>query len=360
MNKLYICFVAVIFVVIACNKLPLGDDEFDLRGNFDAQEVMLTCENTLTEFNKYAAQGNSPTLIVGKNNEYEARVLLRFSFPDSQYQGLDGIKLVLRRNTTFDQDTIRFTVHLVSEEFYESDANWYKRTDIEYWDSAGGDYELDSLVSVVASGDSMVISFNYIQLEDIRVADGLILVPQEDGFIYYHAQESGYPPQFLLEKNEETVTIPIDADLYIITGPEPFFTENWIGAGLPYRNYARFVFDTVLVDKKALYADLTFKINDYFSMRDSVEIGVRELLEPLDDFNTATGPLIALKRVAVADSMVSLDLVQHIERIIEYPDSNFGFFIVASPDYYEISRFRLEDGSHQLHVGYIEPPEGRF
>ena len=42
-----------VFLFICCNELPIGEEEFDIRGNFDAQELELTLNNALTEFDKF-------------------------------------------------------------------------------------------------------------------------------------------------------------------------------------------------------------------------------------------------------------------------------------------------------------------
>ena len=243
--------------------------------------------------------------------------------------------------------------------FDEGDANWYQRTSSEWWDSAGGDYDTVALREVMVTGDSVVVNFNYSDFEKIRDADGIILIPRDTGFVYFNANESGDAPVFVIIKNEDQTTFSLVNDCYIVTGPEPFYIENWIGSGLPYRNYAKFIFDSLLLEKKAIFAELSFRIEDRFVYRDTVEIGVRELLEPIDDFDTPVGSYIALDQYAGVDSVIKIDVVKHIQHMIEHPDSNFGFFIILTPENYDIAHFRIVDGSHMLVVGYIDPPEER-
>jgi hypothetical protein len=351
-------FILLFLFLICCNELPIGEEELNSRGDFDALELELKRYNTLTEFNKYATLGKSDNLVVGKGEGYESRILLIFDFPDSSYHGLDEIKLILKRNDIFHKDTIKFSIHLLKGDFDETEANWYKRKSDSWWEVEGGDYEEDSIRLVEVKGDSIIAKFNYIELEKIQNAAGMIIIPQDNsGFVYFSARESGTAPEFILVKNDVVTSIPIQADCHILTGPEPFYIESWIGSGLPYRNYAKFIFDSLLIDKKAIYGELTFKIEKYFVMRDSIEIAVRELLEPIDDFNTPTGPMIALKKFAASDTLMNIDIVRHIQRIIEYPDSNFGFFLILSPDDYDIANLKFITGSHKLKVGYI-PPSG--
>ncbi len=357
--KKHLLLLLFLFLSIWCNKLPIGEDELGARGIFDAEEIELIRYITLTEYDIFAQLGSSQNLIVGKNGDYESRILLRFSFPDTSFQGLDEIKLVLKRNTEFHRDTLNYSIHLLQAEFEEGKANWYQRTEEQGWENGGGDFEKDSLRSGQVVEESLVVKFNYVELEQIQASEGMIIIAQESGFVYFSSREGSDPPQFLLKKNDVVTSIPIEADCHIVTGPEPLYIESWLGSGIPYRNYAKFLFDSLLLNEKPIYAELTFEVEDYFVMRDSIQIGVKELIEPLEDFDTSTGPFIALKKFAADDTLFSLDIVRHIQRMVEHPDSNFGFFIILSPENYDIANFKIVHGSHRLRVGYISPPNER-
>ncbi len=357
MKKQILC---VILFLMCCNKLPIGEDELNQRGIFDAVNIELLRFNTLTESNEFAYLGNSWNLVFGKNEDYESRILLKFDFPDTAFQGLDEIKLIIKRNDNFHRDTVKFNIHLLEFEFEEDKANWYQRTELEWWETEGGDFQEEPLRSGEVVDDSLVVTFNYIELERLRSAEGLIIVPADSGFVYFYSEEGGDAPQFILVKNDVITSISLEADCHIVTGPIPFYIESWLGSGVPYRNYAKFVFDSILIGKKAIYAELTFEIEDYFVMRDSVEIGVKELLEPIDDFETPTGPFIALEKFSIDDTLFSIDMLRHIHRLIEHPDSNFGFFLILSPENYDIANLKIVHGSHRLQVGYISPPEERW
>jgi hypothetical protein len=351
----------LIFFALFCNKLPIGEDELNLRGDFAAQYVDFVPYFTATEY-KNIPLGSSSNLVVGKNSNYESRILLKFNFPSSFEQGLDEIKLILYRNNNLENDTVSFSIHLLTESFDEAEATWYHRTEIDDWHTAGGDYQVDSLRVSKSEGDSLVVSFNYIELEQIKAAPGLIIIPHDSGFVGFYSQEGGKPPVIRLVKNEEITILTIDDDCHILTGPAPYPTDNWIGSGMAYRNYVKFLFDTLLVDdddKKVVFAELTVKPHEVSGMRDSIEIAVRRLLEPLDDFDTQTGSLIDLKKCAIDDTLFTLDIVNYVQMALDYPDSNFGFFIYLSPENYDISTVKFEAASHHLTVGYILPPDER-
>lgn len=350
----------LLFIVMGCNELPVGGDQLLVRGSFKGEEVELQLDNTFTETDMYPLLGSSLNLVVGKERGYESRILLRFSFSDTSYQGLDEIKLILRRNDQFDMDTIPFTLHLLLGEFEETKANWAQRTELESWSNEGGDFEGDPLYTGEIVDDSVVVFFNYIELEEIIASKGIILVAQDSGFAYFSSRESGVDPQLLLVKNEDVTSIPLEADCHIATGPDPFFIETWVGSGVPYRNYVRFHFDSLLIDQLVIFADFTFTVEEHFAKRESLAIAIRELLEPIDDFDTPTGPLIALEKIAADDSLVSIDIVRHIQRIADHPDSNFGFFVMFSPETYDIANMKIIRGSHKLTAGYVTQADPRY
>lgn len=354
------CFLLAFLITLSCNELPIGGGELHSRGDFEAEEIQLQLDNTFTETNVYPFLGNSLNLALGKERGYESRVLVRFNFPDTAYEGLDEIRFVLTRNDLFDKDTVQFSLHVLLGEFQEAKVNWQQRTDLEFWMNEGGDYEADPIYTGVIDDDSLVVLFNYLDLQAIIASQGMILIPEDSGFAYFYSKEGGPAPQFILKKNDDVTPMAIEADCHIVTGPDPFFIEPWIGSGLLYRNYVRFFFDSLLIDQLVIFADLTFTIEDHFAKRDSVAIGVRELLEPISDFETPVGPLIAFEKVAADDSIISIDIVRHIQRIAEHPDSNFGFFVLFSPETYDIANMKVIRGSHEIIVGYVLPAEERY
>ncbi len=356
MKKLVFLFT---FVIITCNDLPIGEQEFDLRGNFQAQYVELEFYNSLSFYDRFAKLGASLNLIIGKNVDYESRILLEFNFPDTTYQGLDEIKMILKVNSDFKNDTIAYSLHLLTTDFEENHTSWLIKDETTYWDSAGGDFDSDSIRYGIISGDSLIIRFNYLELARIQDAEGVILIPRDTGFVHFNSDEALNGPKFILVKNDETITVPLKADCHIVIGPQHLYIENWLGTGYPYRNYVKFLFDTLLINKKAVYAELTFKVEHAWVHRDSIEIGIRQLNEPIDDYDTEVGSLTGLKRFSVDDTIMNLDVVRYIQKIIDHPDSNFGIFIVMSPENYDIANMKIYRLSYQLSVGYISPPQER-
>jgi len=350
--------VVLFLIFISCNELPVGEDELRLRGEFDPQFLALSTFSTFTEY-KNVNTGGAFNLVFGRNAEYESRVLLQFDFPDSTYEGLDEIKLILNINGDFKNDTVAFSLHLMDAAFNESEADWTRKNLDELWNTPGGDFDVDSIRYGIAQGDSILLYFNYIELAEIQAASGMMIIPRDTGFCYLKSREGGSAGKILLKKNDTTIPAVVEADCHIITGPEPSLYEDWMGSGLVYRDFIKFNYDTLLDSTMAVYAELSFECAEYFSHRDSIEIGVRELTEPFSTFDTPTGPLIALKKIAVGDTLVTIDIVKHAQRLIEHPDSNFGFYIGVSPETYDISRIEIIRGSHHLNIGYIMPPEPR-
>lgn len=355
--KRWILFGLTFFV--ACNKLPLGEEELNERGYFEAITINLPLYVSFTE-SKAIPLGSSQNLILGKDNKYQSRVILKFSFSDTSYQGLDQIKLILFKNKNFHNDTLKFSIHVLTNEFSEIEATWYKKDNTDLWTNPGGDFEVDSLRWGEIKGDSCVVYFNYIDLGKIRNGKGIILVPEDTGFCALYARESGKSPRFQLVKNGVVSSAPIQADCHIVKiDTLPNYWEDWLGSGVSFRNYVKFTYDTLLNNTKAVYGELTFRAMNHYGMRDSIEIGVKYLKKPFIGFDTELSPQITLKKFALSDTMFTLDIVQYVQRIIDHPDSNFGMFIYLSPENYDIANIELVTGSHQLKVGYIRPPAER-
>jgi len=351
-------FAIFCLLLVACNELPVGDDELRVRGDFEPQFIELSRFSTFTEHKEVNA-GTGLNLVFGMNEEYEARTLFSFEFPDSSYQGLDEIKLILILNGEFNNDTIAFSIHLLDEGFSETEVTWKDRSIDELWETPGGDFDSDSIRFGVVEADSIVLYFNYLELAQIQAAEGMIIVPRDTGFCYLSSKEAGKAARIALKKNDVTIPILAEMDCYIVTGPEPLLLEDWIGSGWVFRDFVKFNYDTLLDSSIAVYAELSFRCSEYFASRDSLEIGVRQLLEPFSTFDTPTGPLIALETIGVGDTLVKIDIVKHAQRMIEHPDSNFGFYIAISPQNYDLSRVKLVRGSHRLNIGYVLPPNPR-
>ncbi len=346
-------------LALGCNKLPLGEEELNERGDFEAITINLPLYASFTE-SKAIPLGTSQSLILGKDSKYQSRIILKFNFSDTTYQGLDQIKLIIYRNNNFNNDTMPFSIYVLTSEFSETDATWYKKDNTDLWTNPGGDFEIDSLRWGEIKSDSCVVFFNYIDLGKMNKGKGIILIPEDTGFCALYARESGKPSRFQIVKNGVVTSIPLQADCHIIKiDTLPNYWENWLGSGVSFRNYVKFTYDTLLNETKAVYGELTFKAMHHYGLRDSIEIGVKYLKKSYMGFDTELGPQIALKKFALSDTIFTLDIVQYVQRIIEHPDSNFGMFIYLSPENYDIANINLVTGSHQLKVGYIKPPEER-
>ncbi|KPK64831.1 hypothetical protein AMJ83_01245 [candidate division WOR_3 bacterium SM23_42] len=349
----YVPLLLIIF--LGCNERPIGD----IRGELTPRVLELSTFTTFTE-DKNVPLGSSANLIFGMGDGYESRALIKFQYGDTSYTGLDEIKLMMRLNDEFENDTLAFSIHILNDGFVESEANWSRRNFNDTWQTPGGDFETDSLRAGIVEGDSIVLYFNYVELEEILLSEGIIIITHDTGFVHFESKEGGDGPKLLLVKNDATVSVFAEADCHIVLGPEPALFDQWVGSGWAYRNFVKFNYDSLLDNTQAIYGELTFECSEYFSVRDSIHIGVRELTEPFSTFDTPTGPLIALTKIGVGDTVATIDIVKHVQRIIEHPDSNFGIYIGLSPETYDISRVELIPGSHRLIVGYVEPPDPRW
>ncbi|MCX7995896.1 MAG: hypothetical protein N3A65_09050, partial [candidate division WOR-3 bacterium] len=160
-------FYTGLLILVSCNKLPVGEEELNERGDFEALTLNLPYYVSFTE-SKAIPLGTSQNLILGKDSKYQARVILKFGFSDTTHHGLDQIKLILYKNKNFHNDTISFSIHVLTNEFSENEATWYKKDNTDLWFVPGGDFELDSLRRGIIKDDSCVVYFNYIDLGRMR------------------------------------------------------------------------------------------------------------------------------------------------------------------------------------------------
>ena len=60
----------LLLVFLACNELPVGEDELRVRGELDPQFINLTLFSSFTEYKEVNA-GASRNLVFGMNDEYQ-------------------------------------------------------------------------------------------------------------------------------------------------------------------------------------------------------------------------------------------------------------------------------------------------
>jgi len=351
---------AIVILALSCNKNPLGEDELARRGAGSPEFLTVRIDSFETCYTA-PGQGKSLNLVLGRDQEYESRILLDFSYPDTISSDMEDIRLTLYKRKFPRDDTFEFNLHVVTTAWAEDNATWTLADAGLQWYRKGGDYETNPLVSKIAAGDSVVIRFTRDQLETMKTGPGLILVPSGQGFTTFYSREGAKPVRLTYKKGDDRLDIPLSGDAHIIVDslPEPF-RKLWLGAGIPFRPFLRFSgADTLLRGKKIVYGLLRISKSFARSQRDTIDVTIHPLFEAYRGFDTKHGSALVNANVALDDSIFKVDVINLLQYIAYHADSNYGFFMKTSPDNYDITRVEFRTDTIEIEVGYISPPEVR-
>jgi hypothetical protein len=367
----YITNVSVILlftlILVSCDNSPVGFDQLDRNLTEPVSHEFAPRDSACYE--KYVTNGASTNLILGKNQEYESRVLMMFPLADSALDSLTEVRLVLYTET---QKSIAFNIYIVLQEWQEKGVTWRRTDSAGYWLNSGADFSVTSIGNGMIAADSTVIILNHID-SLVRNGHGLILVPQDTGFAILYSNETSKQPKVVYMYSDKKRNFISSADASIIDTVDLHLGRNdlWIGAGYGYHTYLKFAVDTITIPEKATIAtaELILHPDRSFLLTDTVEIGVHRLFEPYRQglITQKFNPNISTKaRFTKADTVIKIDLKNLVQFWSLNQDSNFGFVLNGQPEYSDIFRIELKalnaDSAERprLKASYILPPKGRF
>lgn len=360
----------LLVLVAACNTLPVGEDGI---GRIPRTDSLIILPDSGTGIARHAVLGAADTMILGRDGNYVSRVLISFALPDSALDSITRAELILH---PADSTRMRFVCHPCSVEWSAGAATWRVADSATQWLNPGGDYYSEEACRGVLAGDSLVIELGLgILPRLIREAYGIILLPLDTGFVRL---SSGFTiagaPRIRLywgAERKETRTINATEDAHIIDtigiGAGPGYRA--VGSGFSFRTWLRFNLDSIPPEATVARADLRFLPPIEYRRGDTIELGVRRLLEPLDarggNPRFVDAPSARLRYIVGPDSVPIAAIDMH--RLVQYwtanPDSNFGLFLVAEPEWTSLFRLRVPvsgPSSPRLDVLYALPPPGRF
>lgn len=223
--------------MLACNKNPLGEDELSERGIIDPIFLKLAVDSFETCYTA-PSQGKSLNLVLGRNRDYESRILLKFSFPDSFPSDIEDIRMTLYKRKTMRDDTLEFNIYLLTSAWTEYYTTWQLSDESMRWLRPGGDFDPTPVLSKIASGDSVDVRFTKDQLNLVKNSEGIILLPLRDGFNTFQSREAQQRVRLTYKSGNQRVDVPLAADVHIINDslPEPY-RKIWIGSGIPFRAF---------------------------------------------------------------------------------------------------------------------------
>lgn len=356
------------FILISCNQSPVGFDQLDRNlGEPVSYEFGYRASAC---YEKYVANGASADLILGKNQEYESRVLMLFPLEDSLLDSLTEVRLVLYTKT---EKNIPFNICSVSQAWQENSATWLRTDSAGYWLNPGADFSPTRIGNGTITADSTVITLDLNHVDSlVRNGHGLILVPQDTGFAFLYSSEAatGKQPKIVYQYSEKKRIFIGSADASIIDTANLQLGRNdlWIGAGFAFHTYLKFNVDTIPEAATIATAELTLHPANSFILTDSsdtVEVGVHRLLEPYQEFQTPKfySGISAYAHFTSTDTAIRIDLKNLVQFWSLNQDSNFGFILNGYPEYSDIFRIELKTdltNRPRLKASYILPPQGRF
>lgn len=357
-------------VILRCDKTPVGYDELERDiSNPEFNEFRPT--NRFC-YGKYVPLGDANYFVLGKNQEYEARILMQFPFPDTtiNLDSVSSARLVLYPKR---YENISFKVHPIqtSSEWKENNATWKRMDEAVPWMADGGDYYPTVLAEGALTSDSCVITLNRNKLDTIvNHCNGLIIVPEQSvqSFATINSRNiSSKAPKIVFQfLNNTTKTYTPTQDCHIIDTLDLVLlpTELWVGSGFPFRTMLKFNLDTIPENVTIASAELSINIQSHYSISDTLSIGIWKLKESTFDAYTSFADIISNQTqfIVSTDTIVTFDIRRIVQSWNSKPDSNFGILLSVYPENYEISRIKIKTGSYmpKLKVGYILPPKGRF
>jgi hypothetical protein len=354
--------------LLKCDRTPVGFDELGR----DISEPIFNNFRPANHFcyGKYVALGSANYMVLGKNSEYESRILLQFPIDTVTTTGITGIKLVLYPKRFHN---INFTLHLIKKEseWAENTTTWNRAYEGQPWITDGGDYHVPDFASATLTADSCIIPIDTVMLDSLQNhSNGIILIPSNttDSFATINSKNiSSKLPRLVFEYSSTKRNFTPSQDCHIINAinvaPQPYI-DYWVGAGYPFRTILRFNLDTIPSHVTIAYAELVLPIQSQYSLSDSIDVGTWQVLDTIYNSFTpvASNIWVSATRIVSTDTMVIFDIRKAVQFWITKPDSNFGIQISGYPENFEINRIKFKTGNigPYLKIGYILPPKGRF
>jgi hypothetical protein len=344
-----------------CEEGPLGFDELE-RGELQVHQVIIETD-TVVGFSEQIALGGTTTLIGGRDSLTEARILISIAGLDS-ITAFDSVKLCLRRYPAdeISQDNVTFNIYPVTADWDEAGCTWVLADAYHDWE-LGGEFEEMKLTPE--------------RLEDYN--QGIILLPQNDGFAYLGSDEkASYAPFILGFEGEDTTRFSslagadYYAAIYDATILEPYeapIPDTLIGAGLAWRVHLRFPLDSLPQDIDITSADLVVKYENFFSPESALDFVCYRMEEPyVWRYSEMVSAIAGRDSIYVTDDSLSISFVGVTQFWVDEPDSNFGLilahsFLQTSPSFGQEKRIHALGriiGTPKLIVTYTTIPQTRF
>ncbi len=358
-----------VIIIIGCNTLPVGSDQ--LRDLPQMTTIELT-PDSLDTYAQFVPLGFANYLLLGKDDQYESRVLIKFSLPDSSLDSVTSVQLILY---PLDSTPMNFICRACSTEWTTSGVTWRMADSTNRWMRPGGDYWPFTLGQSKLEKDSSVVELNRQYLATlVRNSHGIIILPLDTGFtsIATLSVTKTSPRIIFTYADGKKRTYYATEDAHIIDSLDIRVNPGELiaGAGIAFRTWLRFSLESIPDSATIARAELIFTPQTIYRRSDTLGIGVHRLTESYSQRGKYAAfeknPSASVNYVSRnGDTTITLELSRLIQKWVSYPDSypNYGIFLTAEPEHLKPFRLKvLRSGptAPQLKVHYILPPKDRF
>lgn len=358
-----------LFLLVACNTLPVGFDQFE---NLPATEVLELLPDSIDCYAKYVPLGFADHLLLGKDNQYESRVLLKFPLRDSSLDSVASIHLIL-----YHQDSIPmgFICRACSTDWSTSAVTWRMADSITQWFSPGGDWWPFLLGEGKLEGDSTVVELNIDYLDTlVHRSSGIILLPRDTGFSTIATlSTSTTAPRLIfnyLDGRKRIYYATEDAHIIDSIGIGLLPTDLVVGSGVAVRTWLHFALESIPRAATIARAEISFQPRTLYRRTDTLWLAAHRLTESylsrgksanFDETPSATSAYVPGDN----DTIVRIEITALVQNWVSRTDSfpNYGLLLTAQPEWMKPFRFKIfRTGAlaPKLKIQYLLPPEDRF
>ncbi|MGC8797658.1 MAG: DNRLRE domain-containing protein [candidate division WOR-3 bacterium] len=357
-----------VLLFLACNTLPVG---FDQLTNLPETGTLELLPESLDSYGRYIPLGYADYLILGRDGQYESRILIKFPLKDSALDSVRSIRLVLH---PIDSISVDFVIHACSTDWNTGAVTWVLADSATRWFTPGGDLWEFTLGTGRLAKESTVVELDrgYLHLL-VRQSFGIVLIPGDTGFCAVtNMTDARAGPRLVLTylNGRERVFYP-SGDAHIVdsshirTSPGDLL----VGSSFAFRTYLKFNLDTLPARATIIRAELSFIPQTLYRRTDTIHLGIHRLTESYPLRTRYAGYEENASALATcrpeADTTVTFEISRLVQQWISHSDSspNYGFLLTAEPEWQRPFRLKiLRSGSAapRLKIHYVLPPSDRF
>jgi hypothetical protein len=368
-------------LLVGCNTAPVGFDQ--LHGRIpDARDTTMT-PDSIASYARYVPLGQSTLLFLGRDDQYVARVLMKFALPDTlTLDSVASVQLVVQPG---ESTRMSFVCYPCSTSWDSSNATWLMADDANHWYRPGGDYWPDSIGGGLLEDDTLAIDIRYLEMDTlVRQAirqNGILIIPRDTGFssIWSATASTALKPsiRIIYRSNADTASFDAYAAAPLIDTLPGAVRPNdlFVGSGVALRTWLRFDLDSIPSAATIARAELSFRPDLRYRRADSLPMAVHRLTESFAvkglhaRYDAIASASLTFVPASDTDTVVRFD----IRNLVQYwtagrdstgrDTSNEGMLIMSEPEYSRLFRVRVPrsgPGAPRLRIEYVLPPEDRF